>query len=81
MAKKKEDNKIQYGSERHIATIQRAYGILEPIARKVVKEFEAGEKDWDVDYYQKCKAMLAVIDQPEPVAVSPRKGWKRDRSY
>ena len=82
MARKKEDtNKIQYGSEEHIAAIQSAYGLRTEVARKVIKEFEDGTKDWPVDYYDKCKRMISIIDNPEPVAVSPRKGWKRDKSY
>lgn len=72
---------IQYGSDEHILVIQRAYGIRPEVARKVVKEFEDGTKDWDVTYYEKCKRMVALLDNPEPVAVSPREGWKRDRSY
>lgn len=82
MAKKQEDtSKIAYGSDEHIATIQRAYGVRKEIAQKVVKEFESGEKDWDVDFYEKCKRMMSVINSPTPAVVSPRKGWKRGRSY
>jgi hypothetical protein len=76
-----EDKKVQHGSDEHLAVIQSAYGVRPEIAKKVVKEFEDGTKDWPVDYYDKCKRMLSVINNPEPVAVSPRKGWKRDRSY
>jgi hypothetical protein len=82
MARKKEDtSKIQYGSEEHITAIRNAYGIRPEIAEKVVKEFESGEKDWDVNFYDKCKRMMSLIDNPEPEPVSTRKGWKRDRSY
>ena len=72
---------IQYGSDDHIKAIQRAYGIRPEVAKKVVQEFEEGTKDWDVTYYEKCKRMVALLDNPEPEAVSPRDGWKRDRSY
>lgn len=82
MAKKKEDTKtIPYGSDEHVAAIQNAYGIRPNVAKKVVEEFESGKKDWDVNYYDKCKRMMSLIDNPEPKAVSPRKGWKRDKSY
>lgn len=80
--KKKEDtNVIQHGSDAHISAIQRAYKIRPEIAKKVVKEFESGEKDWDINFYDKCKRMVDMIENPEPKAVSPREGWKRDRSY
>lgn len=82
MARKKEDvNKIQFGSDEHITAIQSAYGIRKEVARKVVTEFEEGTKNWDVGYYDKCKRMISLIDNPQPKPVSPRKGWKRDRSY
>lgn len=72
---------IQYGSDEHIMAIRRAYGIRPEIARKVVQEFEDGTKDWDVNYYEKCKRMVSLLENPEPKSVSPREGWKRDRSY
>jgi len=83
MARKKEEkvSKIQFGSDEHIAAITNAYKIRPEIATKVIKEFESGEKAWDVDYYDKCKRMMSVINNPQPKAVSSRKGWKRDRSY
>ena len=82
MARKKEDtSKIQFGSDEHISAIQNAYKIRPEIAERVVKEFESGEKEWDVNYYDRCKRMMAVINNPEPKAVSPRPGWKRDKSY
>ncbi len=82
MARKKEDlSKIQYGSEEHIAAVRNAYKIRPEIAEKVVKEFESGEKDWDVDYYDRCKRMLSIINSPKPSVVSKREGWKRDRNY
>lgn len=82
MARKKEDlSKIQYGSEEHIAAVRNAYKIRPEIAEKVVKEFESGEKDWDVDYYDRCKRMLSIINSPKPSVVSSREGWKRDRNY
>jgi len=82
MARKKEDlSKIQYGSEEHVSAIKNAYGIRPEIAEKVVKEFEDGTKDWDVNYYEKCKRMMSLIENPEPKPISPRQGWKRDRSY
>ena len=72
---------VQYGSDEHIDALRRAYGIRPEIARIVVKEFEDGTKDWDVLFYEKCKRLVALLDNPEPKAVSPREGWKRDRSY
>lgn len=82
MVRKKENpSKIQFGSDEHIAAVQNAYGIRPEIAEKVVKEFESGEKDWDVNFYDKCKRMLSVIKGGEPKPVSQREGWKRDRSY
>jgi hypothetical protein len=82
MARRKQDESvIQYGSEEHVSAIQNAYGIRPEIAEKVIREFESGEKDWDVNYYSKCKRMMSVINAPEPKAISQRQGWKRDRSY
>jgi hypothetical protein len=82
MVKKKENSqKIEYGSDEHLAAIQNAYKIRPEIAKKVVETFESGEKEWPHDYYDKCKRMLSVIENPTPHAVSPREGWKRDRSY
>lgn len=82
MPRKKEDiSKIQYGSEEHVAAVRNAYKIRPEIAEKVVREFESGEKDWDVDYYDKCKRMMSIINNPEPKVVSPREGWKRDKGY
>ncbi len=72
---------IEYGSDEHIAGLENAYKIRRSIAEKVVKEFESGEKDWDVNYYERCKRLISIIDSPKPKAVSPREGWKRDRSY
>jgi len=80
MTRKKTDG-IQYGSDEHIAAIKQAYGIRPEIATKVVKEFEDGTKDWDVNYYEKCKRLVSLLENPTPKAVSPREGWKRDRSY
>ena len=82
MAKEQENSqKIEYGSDEHISAIRNAYGIRPEIAKKVVKEFESGEKEWEHGYYDKCKRMMSLIKNPTPKAVSPRKGWKRDRSY
>jgi hypothetical protein len=81
MATKTKDTRIQFGSEEHFSAIRTAYKIRPEVAKKVVKEFESGEKDWDVDYYERCKSMLSIINNPKPKAVSPRKGWKRDKGY
>lgn len=81
MAKKNKDNKIQYGSEEHLLAIERAYGLRSEVAKKVVEEFESGKKEWDVNYYERCKQMVALLDNPAPKAVSTRRGWKRDRTY
>jgi phosphosulfolactate synthase (CoM biosynthesis protein A) len=80
MRTKKSDG-VQFGSEEHIAAIKQAYGIRPEIAKKVVKEFEDGTKDWDVNYYEKCKRLVSLLENPTPKAISPREGWKRDRSY
>ena len=82
MARKKvKVSKIQFGSDEHIATVKNSYKIRPEIATKVIKEFESGEKDWDVNYYDRCKRMMSIINSPKPRAVSPREGWKRDKGY
>lgn len=81
MAKRKEDvKKIEFGSEQHVAALENAYGVRKNIAEKVVKQFESGEREWDITFYDKCKRFMDVISKkPEPT--SPREGWKRTRGY
>jgi len=83
MAKKqkKTQEPISYGSAQHIAAIQGAYRIRPEVAKRVVETFESGEREWPYDYYDKCKRMISLIDNPTPRAVSPRAGWKRDKNY
>jgi len=78
---KKNESTIQFGSEEHVSAVQNAYKIRPQVAQKVVEQFEKGEGNWEVAYYDKCKRMMSVINNPIPKPVSPRKGWKRDRSY
>lgn len=74
----KEQNYIPYGSERHQAMIEGAYGMTVAEAKLIVKEWEADHKNYPLDEVKRARAVLAAASA-KPVPTSTRPGWKRER--
>lgn len=70
---------VKHGSAAHKRLIESGYGMSMAKADAIVKERKADPRSWPFEKFEQAEAMLEAA-KAKPRPVSPKPGWKRDRS-